>query len=200
MWLEVYMSGFEFVLVLYAVIAGLAISELVTGFADQISARHRMAFYPLQILLSIFLLYASVVFLWTLWMFRAMDWSFQLYLLIMLYPLIIALCSRLVRIDYSAGAMPVKDQYFSNAAPTYIALALIPTIVVVLSFTSLREIVEDPPDLAYVTPFRVLAILGFLFLAWSKNETAHKIGLLALNIFVVIISSRLSVDAIGGAT
>lgn len=194
------MSGFEFVLVLYAVIIGSATSEIITGFADQIKARHRLAPYPSQIILAMLLLYSSIAYLWALWTFRNIDWSFQLYLLLLLFPLIMALCSRFMNIDISVGALPTKDQYFSNAGPTYIALALIPALVVLTSFTSMRESVENPLDLTYITPIRVLAMLGMLFLAWSKNETVHRIGVIALFVFIVMVSSRLSVDTIGGAT
>ena len=194
------MSGFEFVLVLYAVIIGSATSEIITGIADQIKARHRLAPYPSQLILAMLLLYSNIAYLWVLWTFRNIDWSFQLYLLLLLFPLVMALCSRFMKVDTSLGALSNKAQYFSNAAPTYIALALIPALVVITSFTSMRESVENPLDLAYITPIRVLAMLGMLFLAWSKNETVHRIGVIALFVFIVMVSSRLSVDTIGGAT
>ena len=50
------MSGFEFVLVLYAIIVGLGISSILADWGEQIRARHQRAHYPLQIALSVVVL------------------------------------------------------------------------------------------------------------------------------------------------
>ena len=60
------MSAFEFVLVSFAILLGLGISAILAGWGDQVRARHRLRFYPLQIASSAFILYFSLQYLWML--------------------------------------------------------------------------------------------------------------------------------------
>ena len=130
------MSGFEFVLVLYAIIIGLGISDILTGWGEQIRARHRMSAYPLQIVLSFLLLYFGISFLWSLWTYRNTDWIFSLYTTMACIPLTISLASRIIRVDTSTDASPAKDQYFRISRPVFLLLALIPAMIMLLPFTT----------------------------------------------------------------
>ncbi|MGW8180061.1 MAG: hypothetical protein ACWGQW_15065, partial [bacterium] len=82
------MSGFEFVLVLYAIISGLGISDILSGWGEQIRARHRISAYPLQIALSFLLMYFGISVLWSFWTFRDINWTFSLYVAFAIIPLI----------------------------------------------------------------------------------------------------------------
>jgi hypothetical protein len=83
------MSGFEFVLVLYAIISGLGISDILSGWGEQVRARHRISPYPLQIALSFLLMYFGISILWSLWTFRGINWTFSLYITFAIIPLLI---------------------------------------------------------------------------------------------------------------
>jgi hypothetical protein len=193
------MSGFEFVLVLYSIIVGLGISEILSGFGEQIRARHRMSVYPLQIALSFLLMFYGTTFLWGFWTFRDIVWTFPLYISMAAMPMIISLASRVVRVDTAIDAPSPKEQYFHSARPVYLLLALVPAVLVALSFASaLGDSVRDRPDLVQLTAVRMLTSIGVLYLAWSQRAIVHWIGIGALFLLTVQVSARLTVRAIEG--
>ena len=116
------MSGFEFVLVLYAIISGLGISDILSGWGEQVRARHRLSAYPLQIALSFLLIYFGISILWSFWTFRDINWTFSRYITFAIIPMIISLASRIIRVDTSVGALPPRDQYFLVARPLFILM------------------------------------------------------------------------------
>jgi hypothetical protein len=191
------MSGFEFVLVLFAIIIGLGISSILTGWSEQIRARHRMDTYPLQIALSAFLLFFSLTYLWSLWTFSVVAWTFPLYLLVAAPALILALAAYITRVDTSVDSPTARVQYFRNSGPTFLLLALVPVALVAISMApALRESVPDPPNLVLITLIRVTMILGIASLAWFKSERIHWIGLGLLFLIVVGLSVRITVRVI----
>jgi hypothetical protein len=193
------MSGFEFVLVLYAIIVGLGISDILKGWGEQIRVRHRMAAYPLQLALSLMLMIYGITYLWAMWTFRDIVWTFNLYAAMAVIPLAISLASRVARVDTSAGAPPARDQYFRNAKPVFILMALAPAMLILLSFLSpVRDSVLNPPNLAWLTALRVVIFAGILYVAWSRNEKVHWVGIVALLMVVMALSTRLTVRAIEG--
>jgi hypothetical protein len=198
------MSGFEFVLVLYAIIIGLGISDILAGWGEQIRARHRMSAYPLQIVLSFLLLYFGISFLWSLWTYRNTDWTFSLYITMACIPLTISLVSRIIRVDTSAEAPPAKDQYFRISRPVFLLLALIPAMIMLLSFTTnLGENVPDrlePVEFMQLTVIRVAMCLLLLYAALSKKAGAHWAGVIVMILVVLLLSMRLTIRSIHGVS
>jgi hypothetical protein len=198
------MSGFEFVLVLYAIIIGLGISDILTGWGEQIRARHRMSAYPLQIVLSFLLLYFGISFLWSLWTYRNTDWTFSLYITMACIPLTISLASRIIRVDTSAEAPSAKDQYFRISRPVFLLLALIPAMIMLLSFTTnLGENVPDrlePVEFMQLTVIRVAMCLLLLYAALSKKAGAHWAGVIVMILVVLLLSMRLTIRSIDGVS
>jgi hypothetical protein len=196
-------SGFEFVLVLYAIISGLGISDIVTGWGEQVRARHRMSAYPLQLVLSFLLMYFGITFLWSLWTFRDAEWTFSLYVTIAIFPLLISLASRIIRVDTSIGAPAAKDQYFQIARPVFLILSCMPILVMLVGFTTnLREIMPDRPEGMELLQFiilRVLLFVGLLYVAWTRKVSVHWVGVSATFLTILFLSIRLTVRSIGGA-
>jgi len=194
------MSGFEFVLVLFSIIAGLGISDTLTGWGEQIQARHRMSVYPLQVALSGVLIYFSMFFLWGLWNFRDAVWSFPVYVFVATIPLITSLASRVVRVDTSIEALSPREQYFQNARPVFLLLSVIPAMIALLALTtSLGEGVPDRPNIIYLTTLRVALCISLLYVAWSKNVIVHWVGVCTFLLVVLMMGARLTVREIGGA-
>ena len=194
------MSGFEFVLVLFAIIAGLGISDILSGWGEQIRARHRMSAYPLQIALSGVLICLGMSFLWSLWTFRDVVWSFPIYVSVATIPLIISLVSRVARVDTSIAASSPREQYFQNARPVFLLLSVIPAMIALLALTtSLGEGVPDRPNIIYLTTFRVALCIGLFYVAWSKNVIVHWVGVCTFLLVVLMLGARLTVREIGGA-
>ena len=191
------MSGFEFVLVLFAIIVGLGISSILTGWSEQIRARHRMAPYPLQIALSALLMFFSLTYLWSLWTFSAVDWTFPLYLLVAAPALILSLAAHITRIDTSVDSPSARVQYFQNSGPAFLLLALIPLALIAFSFVPmLRGSVPNPPNLALITLLRVTIMLGSASLAWSKSARVHWVGVGLYFLVIVGLSIRITVRLI----
>ena len=196
------MSGFEFVLVLYAILAGLGISDILSGWGEQVRARHRFSAYPLQIALSFLLIYFGISFLWSLWTFRGLHWTFLLYVTIAIIPIIISLASRIVRVDTSIEAPSARDQYFLVARPVFILLSCIPVLIMLLSFTTaIREYVPNRPEameLVLLTIYRISISVGLLYVAWSKKASVHWIGIGALFLTILLLGIRLTIREIDG--
>ena len=168
------MSEFEFVIVVFAIILGLSISEILAGWADQIRARKRLHAYPLQLFSTGYILFFSLNFIWLLWLFRDIEWTFAIFLVVAFPALLVALASRVGKADTTADAPSLRDQYFKSSAPVYCLLALmLPIVISVSFFTDLRAALPDPPNLIFVTLVRVLMIFLFIGLALSKNERFH---------------------------
>lgn len=193
------MSGFEFVLVLYAIIVGLGISDILAGWGEQIRARHRMSAFPLQIALSFMLMAYGITYLWAMWTFRDTVWTFNLYAAFAIIPLAISLASRVVRLDTSVGARPAREQYLQNSRPVFLLISTVPAMLIILSlFSTLRDSVPNAPNLAGLTALRVTVFIGILYVSWSRNEKVHWAGIIALFVVVMSISARLTVRAIEG--
>ena len=196
------MSGFEFVLVLYAIISGLGISDILSGWGEQVRARHRISPYPLQIALSFLLMYFGISILWSFWTFRDVNWTFSHYIAFAIIPLLISLASRIIRVDTSVGSLPPRDQYFLVAPAVFMLMSCVPLMIVLFSqMPSLREQVADRPEgreLVLLTIYRVTISVGLLYVAWSKKVSVHWIGIGVMFITVVLLSIRLTVREIGG--
>ncbi|MBW2427080.1 MAG: hypothetical protein JRG86_22760 [Deltaproteobacteria bacterium] len=74
------MSPFDFVLIPFAIIVGLAISEILEGWGRQIRVRYRRDPDPLQIASSALILFFSLQLLWGLWLVRDFEWTYPLFL------------------------------------------------------------------------------------------------------------------------
>ena len=194
------MSAFEFVLISFAIIVGLGVSEVLAGWADQIRARARLRPYPLQLLSSAFILYLSIQYLWLMWGGRVIEWTFPRFLAVTGPVLALALAARVCRMDTSPGASPFRDQYFRVSPAIYTLLAAFPLFITAMSlFSDLREMVPDPPNLLLVTVVR-LSVLGlYIALALSRSERFHKVGIGLLWLtaigFLVRMGQRLEASA-----
>lgn len=197
------MSGFEFVLVLYAIISGLGISDILSGWGEQVRTRHRVTAYPLQLALSFLLMYFGITFLWSLWTFRDSEWTFLLYIHMAVISLVISLASRIIRVDTSTGAPSTRDQYFLVARPIFLLLSSIPILIMLLSFTSkVSEVVPNRPEgmeLLQIMAYRILLFGGLLYVAWSRKVTVHWVGVSAMFLTILLLSMRLTVRSIEGA-
>ena len=112
------MSAFEFILVVFAIIVGLSMSEVLAGWADQLKARDRLRPYPLQIVSSAFVLYLSIQYLWLLWLGRDIEWTFPRLLALACPGLVLALAARVSKADTTSNALSLREQYFQNS-PAY---------------------------------------------------------------------------------
>jgi hypothetical protein len=172
------MSPFEFVLIPYAIILGLAITEVLAGWGKQIRHRHRFVPDSLQITSSGVILFLGLQMLWGFWIVRGVVWTYPLFLFLSLPCLAIALAAYTSRIDTSIGALPAREQYFQNNRPIYLLLATLPVVVITISFVpGLRSQLPDPPNHLMITLVRLLVLGTCISLALSKSARFHWLAL-----------------------
>ena len=125
------MSVMEFVLVAHAIIVGLAVAEILRGFADTLRAEESRISYRLLLIAG-----WALLLLWQLWwaVWRVGDrpeWTFPEYL-ILLFPvailyMIARLCfpERVSGSDLQAYYLRVSSKIFVLVAVTYVSFAFL---------------------------------------------------------------------------
>ncbi len=116
------MSSFEFILILIAIVAGLAISEILYSWGRLIQARVNPRQAALYFGASLVLLGYIVRYVWDLWVYRQAEWHFLAFLLAAAPILVLSLAAYVI----SVPREPVPDvlqHYLSEARPFYLLLA-----------------------------------------------------------------------------
>lgn len=186
------MSPFEFVLIPYAIILGLAMTEVLAGWGKQIRHRNRFAHDWLQIMASGVILFLSLQLLWAFWVVRGIDWTYPLFLFVSLPCLAVALAAHTSRVDTSADALPAREQYFHNSRPVYLLLATLPGVIITISFVpGLRAQLPDPPNHLMITLARLFVLGTCITLAFSKSARFHSLALGVFWLAALLLATRL---------
>jgi hypothetical protein len=186
------MSPIEFVLIPYAIILGLAMTEVLAGWGKQIRHRHRFVPDPLQIMSSGVILFLGLQMLWSFWIVREVVWTYPLFLFLSLPCLAVALAAHTSRIDTSVDALPAREQYFQNSRPIYLLLATLPVVVITISFVpGLRDQLPDPPNHLLITLARLLVLGTCIALALSKSPRFHGFALGVFWLAALSLAARL---------
>jgi len=193
------LSEFEFVLVTIAIVAGFAISEILAGWSRPILARGDSGYSSLQFLASLFLLFLTLRYVWTLWGVRSSEWHFVHFVLVLTPMLLIALAAHVISMPSESPELDSTEVYFSRARPFFFLLA-----GGVVSWT-----LYDWANLAFIQKaypaeenWAVLVIRGvgvplFLWLAFTKRRRHHWVALAVAIGSLVYLSAR-SLTALEG--
>lgn len=169
------MSSFEFILVSLAIILGFGISEILSGWGEQMRHRRTVRPYPLQIAGSAYVLFASLRYLWLLWGARDAQWTFGAYLLTALPALALALAAYVMRTDPKSPRRSLAEQYFDVSRPFHLLLTTVPILAAVDTALHVREL--RSLGAAIATPFVwtvwPIFVASFLVLAWSRSPRVH---------------------------
>ena len=186
------MSSLEFVLVPFGIIVGFGISEILRGWGQQIRTRQTHNPHPLQIASSATILLLCLLYLWSTWLLRGIEWTLPIYLVTAMPALALALAANIARIDTSIDSPPVLEQYFQNSRPVYVLLTALPVSAIVLELTTeVREQAPNPPNLLAITLFRLTVIALIASLAWSKNLRYHAAALSTMWLAMIGVLVRL---------
>jgi hypothetical protein len=111
------MGVFDFILALYAIIAGLAISALVKGISRMIKWRDRLRPYWIHTAWLVFLFLVQVVNWFALWQFRDHTaWAAEEAVLLMMVPILLNAVSFLsVPEAGDANEIDMRAHYFEQA-------------------------------------------------------------------------------------
>ena len=171
------LSPFEFILMMIAIVAGFAISEILRAWGVLIRERVPFRSAALYCLASWYLLTLIVRYVWVLWDLRAIEWQFLSFVMAFAPMLVLALAAFTISIP--RGLTPnVAKHYFAQARPFYILLAVFFMLWTVGALVTLEYQVEFSGALRGSLFRTVIAALA-LVLAYAKKEALHWVLLTA---------------------
>ncbi|MGW8282088.1 MAG: hypothetical protein ACWGON_02205 [Gemmatimonadota bacterium] len=192
------MSSFEYVMVLVSIVIGLAITHILTALA---SAIHRLQGHgePLR-LDPVYLLWIGYVLTWLVsfwwWEFKfqelADEWSFGLYLFIIMYAVSLFLLAAILVPHRMAG---IRDsyQYFMEGRRWFFGASLVAIgMDVIDSFLKSAEWGMRPEFLVQTTFFASAAIVGIV-----SNRRSVQLGAAIVAFAVQLIYMFSEVGVLG---
>lgn len=178
------MDRFSFVMVLFSIIVGLGITELLTNIARQIQQHARSRPYWLHSFLVAIIFVAFLQQWWEMWSLQTQEmWSFPVLLLMLGGPVCLYVISHLMFPDEIEGT-DFKAIYFDDARIIYILAALAVTLATLfrpLSFGFPLFVTDNLASFGFLLSFIVLAI--------SKNRWVH--GIIVPLMLIALLSDIL---------
>jgi hypothetical protein len=180
---------FEFLLALYAIVAGLGVSLLVTSVGQMIEARERVRLYWVHCCWIALTFVAHVVSWFTIWRFRDhAPWTVLEALLLLSAPILLYLISHLAVPDLEDDRVhDLRDYYFRHARWTQ---GLLLGVVVVGALS--HFVIEHKFDLSGGRGVRASLILILLPGIVSLNPRLHAAQAVLLVVVLAVAASYLS--------
>lgn len=166
------MDAFSYLSVLLSIVVGLAVTQLLSGFAALVHARRRIAMYwPVPVQMAATLLVAVEVW-WSMFGMREVrHWTFGAFLMLLLQSIAVYLMAAFITPELPGDErLDLRDAYFREARWFFgsslglIIISLIKNVVLSGSF-------QHGLDLAGHFIFAALAIAGVA----SRSDRIHKI-------------------------
>jgi hypothetical protein len=165
------MDAYSYLSVLLSIVLGLAITQLLSGFAAMVRARGRMTMYwpvPVQ-MAAVFLI--SVQTWWALFALHARErWTFASFLVVLMQPVMLYLMAAFITPDLSGDArVDLRESYFREsrwffgAAVIAVAISLLKTLVLIGRLPERADLIGH-----------LVFIAGGLAGLFSRNEIVHK--------------------------
>jgi hypothetical protein len=180
---------FEFLLALYAIVAGLGVSLLVTSVGQMIEARDRVRFYWVHFCWIALTFVGHVVSWFTIWRFRDhTPWTVLDGLLLLSAPILLYLISHLVVPDLEDDRIhDLRDYYFRHARWTQGLL-----LGVVVAGALSHIMIENRFDLSGGRGVRASLILILLPGIVSLNPRLHAAQAVLLFLVILVAASYVS--------
>jgi len=164
------MSLFEFIMVLFSIIIGLGIAEILTGFAQALLHRRLTIGSWHQLLLSCIVFVTLIQVWWESWRLHDVpEWSFPQLLMLLLNPVLLYTLAHLLFPD-STSSVPLRAHYFDNHRLLYSVVA-----VTALASLVFHPIVFRTPLFAIHNLSSYLMLAASLALATSRRPTLHSV-------------------------
>jgi len=183
------MTVFEFLLALYAIVAGLGVSLLVTSVGQMIEARDRVRFYWVHGCWIALTFVAHVVSWFTIWRFRDhASWTVLEALLLLAAPILLYLISHLAVPDLEDDRIhDLRDYYYRHARWTQGLL-----LGVIVAGALSHFVIESRFDFSGGRGVRASLILILLPGIVSLNPRLHAAQAVLLSVVIIIAASYLS--------
>ncbi len=123
------MNPFSYLSVLTSIILGLGITRILTGIGKMLQAREHVRIYWVHLLWSLNLFLYIVLIWWILYRWQThQEWTFFLFLFLLLAPTVAFLESILLFPDSAAAVHDLKQQFFDNRPWFFALAALLPPL------------------------------------------------------------------------
>ena len=185
---ELNLLPFEFILMMIAIVAGFAITEILRAWGVLIRERVPFRSAALYCYASLFLLAIIVRYTWLLWDLRAMEWQFLSFVLAFVPVLVLALAAFTISIPRGSTPNIVKH-YFVQARPFYILVAV---FLVVWSLGDVLALDYQLQGAGLPSVGRTIFVAVVLMLAFTRKEALHWL-LLTVFFAAIIWVSRVAV-------
>jgi hypothetical protein len=166
------MDAFSYLSVLLSIVLGLAVTQLLSGFAALVHARRRVAMYwPVPVQMAATLLITVQVW-WAMFGLReSQHWTFAGFLVVFAQSIAVYLMAAFITPEMDGdGGIDLREAYFREArwffGSILVALAISLAKNVVLAGT-----LQHGVDLAGHAAFAAVALTGLL----SRNDAVHKL-------------------------
>ena len=164
------MTVFEFLLALYAIVAGLGVSLLVTSVGQLIEARDRVRLYWVHSCWLALTFVGHVVSWFTIWRFHEHSpWTVLQALLLLCVPILLYLISHLAVPELEDGRPHDMREYYYRHGRWMQGLLL----AVLVSGTAAQLFIEGRPDLTGAGGVRAAAAVMLLPGMVSRRPAVH---------------------------
>lgn len=189
------MDVFDFILALYSIIAGLAISVLVKGIARMIKARDRLRFYWVHTAWLVFLFVVNVVSWFALWELRDhASWAALDALLLLLIPIFLNAASYLSFPEAGdENEFDLRAHYFHQSRWLQALLLL-----GLLSGSVAVRVIDERWNMTAVDVLRILIILILLPGILSHRTVVHATQMIFLTLVALLALQRIVAPIEGG--
>jgi hypothetical protein len=188
------LEGFNHLSVLLAIILGLAITQILSGFRGLVHARARIRMYWPAITWAWLLLVIDVQTWWAMFGLRNhRDWTFGQFAVVLLQTIILYMLAALILPDFGTeGSEPfdLRESYFRQARWFY-CLAFLAGIVSLCKDLALEGALPDRMNVGFHIVFLLTAAGAVL----TRREGYHKVAVLAMAflfaLYITMLFARL---------
>jgi hypothetical protein len=182
------MDAFNYLSVLLSIVLGLAVTQLLSGFAALVHARRRVAMYwPVPLQMAAVLL-ISVQVWWAMFgMHNVHQWTFAGFLVVLAQSIAVYLMAAFITPELDGEAqIDLRDAYFREARWFFgsilaaLATSLLKNRVLFGSF-------QGGTDLAGHVVFAAIALTGFIFRSDIVHKLIAPLSLLAYALYIALL-------------
>jgi hypothetical protein len=186
------MDTFEFLSVLFSVILGLALTQILQGFRALMLARSRVRIYWPAVIWAALLVLVVAQAWWGMFVMRAFrEWTFAMYAVVVLQITLMYLAAGMVLPDVPPeGPVDMRKGYFEHARWFFALMAL--TVAV----TMLREVVtfgsiSVSANTYYLGAFFLLAVIACITRWRWYHALLAPFCVIAVTVYTALLSFRL---------
>lgn len=177
-------SPFEYISVFLAIILGVGVTQLVTGFAEIIHRWHvTKTYWPHMALIAlVFVLHIQEW--WAIYEMRGYDsWRLPVFLFLALYPVNLYILARILfPVEWSKEGCDLKQFYFENYRRIYLFTILLAVLAIINNL-----FIEGRPVAEQVFQFFIILLLSVVVGRKHSPEWLHKAVILVLLASVVLV-------------